>query len=153
MNMTTGTKRKHDVSSAAPAEPPKPITVLYMDDSAIARKLFSRKLSEAGFDVLCVTDGAAALELVAQDPDRFNVVLSDVVTAHGTMDGLALLEAVKTDENPAVRNQPIIMLTSVADDAEPTLEPSCLRGGAAGFLRKPLKLAEFNSCLGGLGLL
>ncbi len=53
--------------------------VLLVDDSDEVRAVATSMLVRRGFEVEPVGDPAAALEMVRADPDRFDVVLSDVV--------------------------------------------------------------------------
>lgn len=82
------------------------VRVLVVDDSAFARALVVRVLSQAGFEVLEAGDGVeGAVQAFRQLP---NVVLTDLEMP--TMDGNQLLRLLKSD--PATRAIPVIILTS-----------------------------------------
>ena len=119
------------------------IKVLVVDDSALARKLFSRVLSEApDFDVQVARNGIEALaQLEAFAPD---VITLDVQMPH--MDGLQCLDRIMVQ-----RPCPVVMVSSVtAAGAAATLE--ALRLGAVDFVSKPtgavsLGMQEFGPTL------
>ena len=56
-----------------------PTAVLYMDDSAMARKLYHRKLTEAGFAVDTANGGAEALEALEGSHRKYGFVLAEIV--------------------------------------------------------------------------
>ena len=119
------------------------IKVLVVDDSALARKLFSRVLSEgADFKVQVARNGIEALaQLQAFEPD---VITLDVQMPQ--MDGLQCLDRIMVQ-----RPCPVVMVSSVtAAGAEATLE--ALRLGAVDFVAKPagavsLRMQEFGPTL------
>lgn len=109
-----------------------PIRVLVVDDSAFARKVFREMLSRSP-DIQVVgsaRDGAEALELVESlQPD---VVTCDLVMPR--LDGVGFVR-----EQMTRKPLPILILSSVAEDAEKVLE--ALGAGAVDFIRKPTALA------------
>lgn len=119
------------------------IKVLVVDDSALARKLFSRVLSEGSdFEVQVARNGIEALsQLEAFEPD---VITLDVQMPQ--MDGLQCLDRIMVQ-----RPCPVVMVSSVtAAGAEATLE--ALRLGAVDFVAKPagavsLRMQEFGPTL------
>ncbi|MDD3118996.1 MAG: response regulator, partial [Victivallales bacterium] len=54
-------------------------TVLLADDENIIRAATTSMLEDAGMTVVTAVDGAAALELFRRDPDRFDLVIMDMV--------------------------------------------------------------------------
>lgn len=100
-------------------------TVLVVDDEPDI-VLFARvNLELAGYDVAEAGDGEAALAAVrAVQPD---VVLLDVMMPR--LDGWAVLERLKADDDPAVRTIPVVMLTALGDDQHR------VRGGIEGAIR------------------
>ena len=119
------------------------IKVLVVDDSALARKLFSRVLSEGSdFEVQVARNGIEALaQLEAFEPD---VITLDVQMPQ--MDGLQCLDRIMVQ-----RPCPVVMVSSVtAAGAEATLQ--ALRLGAVDFVAKPagavsLRMQEFGPTL------
>ncbi len=102
---------------AAPVQlrPPKPEEapvlqtmplVMVVDDSLTVRKVTSRMLARAGYDVATAKDGVDALEQLTQVvPD---VMLLDVEMPR--MDGFELTRQIRRD--PKLHNLPILMITS-----------------------------------------
>jgi chemosensory pili system protein ChpA (sensor histidine kinase/response regulator) len=95
----------------AEAKPPNPEPlIMVVDDSLTVRKITSRMLSRAGYQVVTATDGVDALEKLAEcNPD---VMLLDIEMPR--MDGFALARELRRD--PKTQNLPIIMITSRTAD-------------------------------------
>ncbi|HTN93177.1 MAG TPA: Hpt domain-containing protein [Gallionella sp.] len=84
--------------------------IMVVDDSLTVRKITSRMLIRAGYQVVTATDGVDALEkLEGCTPD---VMLLDIEMPR--MDGFALARELRRD--PKTRNLPIIMITSRTAD-------------------------------------
>jgi two-component system, chemotaxis family, protein-glutamate methylesterase/glutaminase len=119
------------------------IKVLVVDDSALARKLFSRVLAEdADFEVQVARNGLEALTQLA--PFAPDVITLDVQMPQ--MDGLQCLDRIMVE-----RPCPVVMVSTVtAAGAEATLQ--ALRLGAVDFVPKPsgavsLRMREFGPTL------
>jgi len=96
---------------AASIKPPyiEPL-VMVVDDSLTVRKITSRMLIRAGYQVVTATDGVDALEKLEEfTPD---VMLLDIEMPR--MDGFALVRELR--RNPNTQNLPIIMITSRTAD-------------------------------------
>jgi chemosensory pili system protein ChpA (sensor histidine kinase/response regulator) len=79
---------------------------MIVDDSLTVRKITSRLLARAGFDVLTAKDGIDALQLLdEQTPD---IILLDIEMPR--MDGFEFTKTIKGDARNA--HIPIIMITS-----------------------------------------
>jgi chemosensory pili system protein ChpA (sensor histidine kinase/response regulator) len=88
---------------------PEPL-IMVVDDSLTVRKITSRMLTRAGYQVVTATDGVDALEkLETCSPD---VMLLDIEMPR--MDGFALARELRRD--PKTQNLPIIMITSRTAD-------------------------------------
>ncbi len=103
-------------------------TILIVDDHADIRRLLSITLGK-DYELLDAQDGLSALEAVRRHHPK--VVLLDVMMP-GEMDGLQVLDAIKTD--PATRDIAVAMITargqaSDGDDAR--------RRGADAYFVKP----------------
>lgn len=86
-------------------------TVLVVDDAAAMRLLVSKTLDRLGFYTLIAADGEAALTTVRDyHPDA---IVTDLEMPG--MDGEALITALKSSENPVVRDLPIIVCSSKND--------------------------------------
>ena len=106
----------------------RPVRVLVVDDSALMRRMVSRILTDAGFEVVgTARDGVEGLEACARL--RPDVVTLDVQMPG--MDGLAMLRRLM-EENPT----PVVMLSSLTRAQAPaTVEALAL--GAVDVVAKP----------------
>lgn len=102
--------------------------ILVVEDELLIRCLISEIMRDAGYTVIEAANGDEALEIVRSDIS-LDLVFSDVKMP-GSVDGLGLLEAVKSS-----RPQIPVLITS--GHCDPTL---ALDGGAAHFVRKPYDL-------------
>jgi len=122
-------------AGGVPSTPPKG-KVLVVDDDAVVRKTLNIKLSEAGYQVLEASDGAAALAVArAENPD---VIIMDIFLPPepGMMwDGFGLIQWLERPQSGT--GLPFIVIT--ASDS-PALRGKALAVGAAGFFRKPLDM-------------
>ncbi|HEX6764792.1 MAG TPA: response regulator, partial [Polyangiaceae bacterium] len=110
----------------------RPIRVLVVDDSAVARKFVRDILSaREEFEVVAIArDGLDALERISElEPD---VVTLDLVMPN--LDGIGLLEALKD-----LRQRPEVVVVSMAgEDSE--LGVAALAAGAFEVVKKPTAL-------------
>jgi two-component system, OmpR family, response regulator VicR len=98
--------------------------VLIVDDEPQIVKIFGLKLKLAGYDVLSVTGGAEAIELVRTQ--KFDVMLLDVLMPNVT--GMDVLDSVRV-----FSNIPIIIFT-----AKPDIFEIAKRFGANDYISKPI---------------
>ena len=110
--------------------------VLIVEDDAPARKGMADLLSLWGYEVTTASDGAEALERVAEESPA--VVVSDLVMPG--MDGLALLSALRVD-HPDVT---VIMLTGQGS-IESAVQ--AMKEGAYDYLTKPVDPARLQILL------
>ncbi len=109
--------------------------VLIAEDSSIVRSLYVACLENAGFEVHQSTDGRRALAMLA-------VVKPQVLLADITMpgiDGLTLIQRMRTHEDETVRKIPVILVTAAEDE---TSRQQAAMVGAARFLNKPVTAAQ-----------
>lgn len=106
----------------------RPVLILLLEDDAVSSALIEGFLLEAGYEVVCVNDGADALLEIGRH--EFDVLVLDVNVP--TLSGLRLFEIMiqKGMDTPAV------FVTGVAG---PEIEARSLEIGAADFLRKPIR--------------
>jgi PAS domain S-box-containing protein len=107
--------------------------ILIVDDERADRRLLEVILTSEGFDIATAASGAEALALVVQTPP--DLIVLDVVMPE--TDGYEV--AVKIKGNPATRNIPIIMVTTLDDHDAKMLG---LSAGAEDFLTKPVDRTE-----------
>jgi len=96
--------------ATGPKTPNTEPLIMVVDDSLTVRKITSRMLVRAGYQVVTATDGVDALEKLEEiTPD---VMLLDIEMPR--MDGFALARELRRD--PKTQNLPIIMITSRTAD-------------------------------------
>lgn len=105
------------------------VSVLVVDDDESHRRMLELALSHRGYSAVGASGGAQALKLLRERP--FDILLTDIHMPD--MDGLALLEVARSIR-PGIG---VILITGFQTD-ESVL--NAFRGGAAAYLRKPLKL-------------
>jgi PAS domain S-box-containing protein len=110
-----------------------PARVLVVDDNADMREYLARLLRTAGYQVISVTDGLAALDAVGIDPP--DLVISDVMMPR--LGGLGLVAALRADARTAA--VPVLLLSARAGQ-EASVEG--LRAGADDYLVKPFSAVE-----------
>ena len=110
--------------------------VLVIDDEAVVREVIAAMLSGSGYEVVCASTAAEALELFADESVR--VVITDVFMPDGS--GLELLETMRI-RRP---NLPIVLVTGATtrDDLS-----EALARGADGFVAKPFTQTELELAL------
>lgn len=114
--------------------------VLVVDDSDSIRRLTVKLVEEAGLRPISAVNGADALELLLSGKWEPNLILSDVEMP--VMDGWALLEYVKTDEN--LGHVPVVMITSLDADVH---KQRAFELGAADYLVKPFAIEDLRKVL------
>jgi DNA-binding response OmpR family regulator len=111
----------------------KDATILVVDDEPSIREVVSLYLSRAGYEVVVVADGDAALEALAQHaPD---LVVLDLMLPH--VDGLEIARQLRAEGNT-----PIIMLTARREETDRILG---LEMGADDYVVKPFSPRELVS--------
>jgi CheY-like chemotaxis protein len=114
--------------------------VLIVDDSRVVRRTILNTLG-ATFNVLEAGDGAAGWRMLRQN-SRIDVVISDIQMPE--MDGYSLICKVRAVEDPALREVPIIVITSAEDDITRERAYAC---GANDFILKPFNADQLISCV------
>lgn len=82
--------------------------LLLVDDSSFFRNMLSPVLSAAGYDVVTAVDPIEALKLLRDDPDQFDIVVSDIEMPN--MDGFEFAETLNKDDK--LKQLPIVALSS-----------------------------------------
>lgn len=107
----------------------KDFVILVADDSRTLRKIFTMELNSLGFhNILQARDGREAMEMVRGH--SVDLLLLDMEMPE--MDGLEVLETIKTDE--ALKALPVIIVSG-ADEVEKAIR--CIEIGAEDYLPKP----------------
>ena len=86
--------------------------ILIAEDDEAVRALAARALLENGHDVVTAADGGAALETLARENGRFDLLLTDIQMP--VMDGIALALAAARDHP----DMTILLMTGYADQRE-----------------------------------
>jgi CheY-like chemotaxis protein len=110
---------------------PQPRTVLVVDDEEMILEIAQAILESGGFRVLCASDGASALQLLAGPDSRVDVVLLD--ERMPGMDGHLVLAELRRN----FPHLPVILSSGQGGSSSPTETP----GTRATFLRKPYRSA------------
>jgi CheY-like chemotaxis protein len=107
--------------------------ILLVEDNEFNRDILSRRLTRAGYEVLCAEDGPQAVRMAGEaKPD---LVLMDV--ALGAMDGWEATQLIHA--NAALRTTPVIAITAHAleTDRRRSVEVGC-----CDFDTKPIDFAR-----------
>jgi len=108
------------------------LKVLAVDDSKAALSFLKKGLKMAGLDVETAGSGVEAVDLISNS--HFDVVVTDLIMPGG-MDGISVLEAVKTR---SARTEVIIMTSQ----ASVNTAVAAMKKGAADYLEKPVNIDE-----------
>jgi two-component system, cell cycle response regulator CpdR len=109
--------------------------ILLAEDEAALRGQIARALAAGGHDSVATADGGEALDVLARDDGRFDLLLTDIKMP--VMDGIALALAVARDY-PDIA---IVLMTGYADQRE---RASGLDALIKGMLGKPFSLADLD---------
>ncbi|MFW6093662.1 MAG: response regulator [Pseudomonadota bacterium] len=104
--------------------------ILVVDDSSSMREMVSYTLESAGHGVVCAADGAQALEIAADRPEAFDLVITDINMP--VMDGLTLIRELRTLKSYQYR--PILVLSTESSQETKTAGKAA---GATGWIVKP----------------
>jgi two-component system, chemotaxis family, chemotaxis protein CheY len=110
-------------------------SILAVDDSATVRKFVSVALTMQGFGVVTACDGMDALEKLPSQ--QVDLVITDLNMPN--MDGFELIKALR--ENPAYKDLPVIILTSLTDDVSKDRGAGL---GVSSYLVKPFSLEKIQ---------
>jgi two-component system chemotaxis sensor kinase CheA len=119
--------RNRGGQAGTPARVPVP-RILVAEDAAVVRELQRAILEAAGYPVVTVPDGRAALAALARDP-QIGLVLTDLEMPG--LDGLSLIRAIRAD--PARACLPVVIVSSRASGADHRLG---IEAGANAYLTK-----------------
>jgi two-component system, cell cycle response regulator len=87
--------------------------ILVVDDSRLMR-VAARKILKEHFEVIEAEDGEAAWELIGKEA-AFALVMSDLSMPH--LDGLGLLDRIRADDDPRIRDLPVVIVTGAEDSS------------------------------------
>ena len=73
-------------------------TVLVVEDEPALRQLAAHLLTRLGYTVVCADDGSSAVDLVRATPERFDLVILDLIMPHcGGREALAQMRRLRPD--------------------------------------------------------
>ncbi len=96
------------VSFRLKSAPPRPLSVLVVDDEELVRKFVDRVLREAGYETTTASDGPEALEVAAK-LERFDILVTDMMMPQMTGEELARRVRIT---NPGMK---VLYLTGFSD--------------------------------------
>lgn len=115
------------------------LSVLLVEDQPQSRQLIAKMLTSLGiFSLTEAAGGAAAVALLTDDLERFDVVLCDWMMPD--IDGMTVLAELRRHRP----DTPFLLLTARADSASVS---EAILAGVSGYLRKPFSLNELRERL------
>jgi CheY-like chemotaxis protein len=99
-----------------------PASVLVVDDDVVAREALGCLLASEGYDVIAVSDGQEALDVLRGD-DHVRLVLLDLMMP--TMDGWTFMAERARD--PALVTVPVVVVSAVGQQAAHLDAVACVR--------------------------
>jgi two-component system, chemotaxis family, chemotaxis protein CheY len=112
--------------------------ILVVDDMEMYRRMASRALIAAGYEVLEAENGEDGLQVLAQSD--IHAVVSDLNMP--IMDGLTMIARIRA--NPTTRGIPVLMVTT---ESSAEIQARGRAAGATGWLVKPYKPAHLLTSL------
>ena len=124
---SAGTTKKHRIGFTAPEA-----HILSVDDVSMNLDVFTGLLKDTGIKIDCATSGAESLDLMGKN--RYDIIFMDHMMPE--MDGIEVLNIVKSDgDNPNI-NTPMIILTA---NATMGADRKYLENGFDDYLSKPIR--------------
>ncbi len=114
--------------------------VLIVDDSRVVRRTIMNVLGRA-YKVLEAEDGVAGWRVLRQN-SHVEVVISDIEMPE--MDGYSLICKIRAVEDPALREIPVVVITSAEDEITRERAYAC---GANDFILKPFNAEQLFACV------
>jgi adenylate cyclase len=113
--------------------------ILVVDDNAANRDVLARRLMREGHQVVTAANGAAALEIVAQQ--EFDLVLLDLIMPE--MSGFELLRRLKATQHTS--DVPVIVISAL-NELDSIVR--CIEAGAEDYLTKPFNPVLLRARIG-----
>ena len=117
-------------------------TLLLVDDVELNREIVIALLEQTGINIVCAKNGAEAVEMFKEAPEKFDVIFMDVHMP--IMDGFEATSHIRAWEATRTGNVPIVAITANAfqQDVE-----KCIQRGMTAHLGKPLILESIMKVL------
>ncbi len=114
-------------------------SILFVDDEQAAVQMMTMMMTKLGFRIRALSSPLEALELFRHNPERYDLVITDLTMPD--MTGIELARQLH-EISPQL---PVILMTGYGKDIEYTIPLS--RYGICRFLRKPVRLAQLASTI------
>jgi signal transduction histidine kinase/ActR/RegA family two-component response regulator len=136
------TAAKTPVKASAIPHDWKKYAILLADDVDINREIIEITLGETGISIVSVENGKEAVEMLASDPGRFDLVLMDVQMP--IMDGLSATKRIRAIDDPHAKKIPIVAMTANAFKGDIDI---CIAAGMNEHVAKPIAMDSFFAVL------
>lgn len=113
-------------------------SILLVEDSATTSVLLSKYLAGA-YRLVHAKDGAEAWDMLEADP-HIELVITDINMPR--LNGHELLIRIRQSENPHLKNMPVIVMTTTADNTD---RNRAFHNGANDFIAKPIDEMELQA--------
>lgn len=111
------------------------LTLLYAEDNQISRNILLAQLADTHISVDCADNGKAAAQLFLENPDRYDLIFTDINMP--VMDGYELARTIRSFAFEKAKSIPIIATTANTSQKDINL---CLASGMDDHLAKPFVL-------------
>ncbi|MCL2126074.1 MAG: ATP-binding protein [Oscillospiraceae bacterium] len=110
---------------------------LLVDDVEINREIVIALLEPTSIEIDCAENGAIAVRMFSENPDRYDIILMDVQMPE--MDGYQATRTIREIDIPKAKSIPIVAMTAnvFKEDIE-----RCIEAGMNDHLGKPLDINE-----------
>ena len=113
--------------------------VLFVDDEEASTRMMTIMLGKLGYSIQATNSPLQALELFRKNPDRFDLVITDLTMPE--MTGIDLADELQSLK-PGL---PIILMTGYSKDLENV--KALRKHGIRSFMKKPVKMARISSAI------
>lgn len=107
--------------------------ILVVDDEDAVRTVVQRSLEHLGYEVFAASNGAEALEIYRDNPDRFRLIIIDMI-----MPGMAGDELFKRLKE-VNKEAPVLVASGYSSDSRTRF---ILENGGLGYIQKPFAVEE-----------
>ena len=116
--------------------------ILLAEDVDINREIVMSLLEPSGLKIDCAVNGAEAVDMFANNPDRYDMIFMDMQMPQ--MDGIEATREIRGLGFPKAENIPIVAMTAnvFKEDID-----KCLEAGMNGHIGKPLDMNEVMEAL------
>lgn len=116
--------------------------ILLVEDDSSTRFLLSEMVDELGYEWDAAQDGQACLDLVFDDPDRYDLILMDIHMP--IVSGLEASRTIRGADTDPPRSIPIVAVTA---DAQWHSTSRCHAAGFNGFVGKPVTMERLEDAI------